>query len=193
MLRTCFLIFLLLCTLSAFSQTHIFYVDLSSRDSRLRHTSEHIMRNIQNLDNKENLLFFISNGGRPIIANNKEEVPIILNELIYAPPPIRPSFFNDIDTINVILSQKELIIGVNEESRSIGHPLNIYFYLSPIDSQLDDLVGRFLLTNRLFKQKGLLSNVRVNIYFDCPADEGNCQQTLENYQNKYKDYEIYLF
>ena len=48
MLRTYCSVLLFLCAVGVFSQTHIFYIDLSSRDSRLRHTSDHILALLNN-------------------------------------------------------------------------------------------------------------------------------------------------
>lgn len=179
----------------AWAGNHIIYIDLSSDKSSMSETEERV-NNLLDSIKQESFLLFISNGTEPYICENENEVQQAFEDLSYGSSPVRPDYYDDIDTINTILTQNTLLSEINQKNRKIQEKTVLHFFLEPDQADYYKhckyIVDRILFVNRLIDKKGrLIDNCKVVVNFDCNnLKEKDCKGYVKKYEKKYKTYEI---
>ncbi|MFW5983033.1 MAG: hypothetical protein ACOCQ4_00915 [bacterium] len=177
---------------------HIIYVDISSENIDLEETRASVM-NLLDSVKEESFLLFVSNGMKPYVCETRSQVNKVFDDLNYGAGTSLPDAYDDLDTLNAILTKQGLFDQVNSESRGLKEPVDIHFFLEPEQAnyykQIKAITKKFLLVNRLTNKKGdLIEQCRVRVYIDCSdSKQENCQQYLNKFKRKYKTYEFETF
>jgi hypothetical protein len=119
---------------------------------------------------EDQTLLFISKDSRPIIVENKNNLENSLNRM-FSFRPSSPDCFEDIDSINSLLSNFNFISELeNEIPRIILDNFNCYFFLDAEKFEFYNqdviLINQFLLSNRLLANNKLINNLKIIIYLN---------------------------
>jgi hypothetical protein len=173
-------------------QSKVIYANITYKDD-IEHSLNKLKSILSDISMGEDFVLFISNGSHPYIADTMNEVVGILDEIKYYRENVRPSFFLDVDSLNVIISNSRILSNINSDLSVESQEITFCFILDPEDAQIDEIVYKLLLSNRLFNSDGLMTNCTVEIYLECNEQDKNCLDILKNYKKLYNNYEIYLY
>ena len=166
---------------------HIIYVDCSKTE-RLDMLKKELKK--ININSNDKILFFISNGYKPIIFNDLFELNDNLKKLNYLSPS-EPHFFDDLDSLNSIISLSNLFKINNTNADKI----HLHFFLNYKlfkDRTMDQyFIQKFLLSNQLDISKNLNGKISVDIYLD-KINIYEAENYIKNFKNT-KNYVIYEY
>jgi hypothetical protein len=186
----CTLFFLvLLLNARAQNSMNFIYVDYSSTEELNKLVSK--ISEVFNSSEDQTLLF-ISKDSRPIIVENKNDLENSLNR-IFSFRPSSPDCFEDIDSINSLLSNFNIISELeNENPRIFLDNFNCYFFLDAEKFEFYNqdviLINQFLLSNRLLANNKLINNINLKIYLESKYNSEYIDNVRKN-----KPYEIFNY
>ena len=170
---------------SVFSNTHIIYADISKKNiADIESEIKEIVSNIED----ESFILYISNGNNPLICEERQKLSNVFEELNYMPVPSRPDPFTDVDSLNAIITEKQLLKNINKKQRQLQKAVKFYFFLHHVDyyNHIEKIVKEIILTNRLKNENGLLNKCHVSVFID----KDKTRKKIKKYQKDYKYYDI---
>lgn len=146
------------------STTNLYYVDCSSTN-RLEKLKEIFIEQYKKSNGEK--IVFISNDNFPIILLNEVKIDEVLKQLFYI-NPLRPDFFDVIDSLNSLLPKDILI-------RNNNYNYHFTFFLNAEQSFYDHTHNSFikylLLTNKIIDNNIIRSDIKITIIFDSNKSE----------------------
>lgn len=173
---------------------HVIYVDISSETSDINATQEKIRDIVDKLQG-DNFLFYLSNGSEPFVCKKISCIKESFDDLLYMPKTSIPNTYNDVDSLNHLLANHNVPHNHHKEQNRLKEKVKFHFFLNPkqanMYNQIQEIVNKLLLSNRLFQRGEIVEDANVAIYFDCSKLESKkCENYTQKIKQKFSQYEI---